>query len=175
LAELCNPDCCVRIRAARRLGRRWNADFCCDCDVLPGLVQALLGDPCWEVRRAAAWSLALQGARTELGLAALYVSSRLDRHYLVRDKAAEALDILTLCRKECYKELFRATDALVKQLTVEQVRPGRDQVSLILGGLMALPAGAVPAGREVMLPPAQRERMPPPQPPGQRRTPPAPR
>src|SRR5262249_25411451 len=102
--ELNADTCCERIQAARKLGCRLHADFCCDPEVLSALVHALLCDPCWEVRRAAAWSIAMQKARTDFGVLALYVASKIDSHYLVRDKAAEALDILTLCRKDCFKE-----------------------------------------------------------------------
>jgi hypothetical protein len=152
--DLCAEDCCTRIKAAKKLGCRLHADFCCDCDVLPSLVRALLADPCWEVRRAAAWSIAMQGARTDLGVLALYISSRLDRHYLVRDRAAEALDILTLCRKPCFKELYKAADALVAQLQRDKVRPGADGSEVILGSLhvpCAVPATVVQPGQPPMV------------------------
>jgi len=90
LADLQCGECCHRIRAAKKLGLKICHDFCKDCSILPALVHALLVDSCWEVRKAAAWSIALQGARTDLGLTALYVSSKLDPHYMVRDKAIMA-------------------------------------------------------------------------------------
>src|SRR5438270_6227392 len=41
LEDLCHGDCCCeRIKAAKKLGCRLHADFCCDCDILPGLVTA---------------------------------------------------------------------------------------------------------------------------------------
>jgi hypothetical protein len=116
IAELSACTCCDRISAARKLGHRWNADFCCTPEVLDALVHALQCDPCWEVRRAAAWSIGMQGARNQTGVLALYVASKLDPHYMVRDKAAEALDIMLLCERPCFKELFKAADELVKAL-----------------------------------------------------------
>jgi hypothetical protein len=146
LEELCAEDCCTRIHAARKLAHRFNGDFCCDCDILPALVKALLSDPCWEVRRAAAWAIAMQGARTEFALIALYVSSRTDAHYLVRDRAQEAFDQLILCRRECYKKLFLATDALVAQLRIEKIRPGRDKADVLINGLHVVAAAISPQG-----------------------------
>jgi hypothetical protein len=117
LDTLCSGEtCCARIKAAKKLGCRLHADFCRNPEVLDALVQALLSDPCWEVRREAAWSIAMQGARTEYGVVALYLASKLDHHYLVRDKAAEALDILLVCRRDCFKELFGQADELVRQI-----------------------------------------------------------
>jgi hypothetical protein len=155
LEDLCAEECCVRIKAAKKLGHRLHADFCCDCEIVPGLLQALLSDPCWEVRRAAAWSLAMQGARTEQALAGLYVASRLDRHYLVRARALEAIDILTLCRGKCYTELFKATDALVKQLQKDKIRTGTKEGSVILSSLPA--AVSTHSAVEVINPPVSQE------------------
>jgi hypothetical protein len=156
LEDLCAEDCCTRIKAARHLGHRWEADYCCNPEVVDALVKALLSDCCWRVREAAAWSLFKQDARTEYVLVALYVSSRRDAHYLVRVRAAEAIDELILCRKECYKKLFKATDALITQLEIEKVRPGRDKAELIIN---SLPAPAEAAAKE-NLPP--KEKLPPP-------------
>src|SRR5437879_6433287 len=66
--ELCSDCCCDRIRAAEKLGSRLHADFCCDPEVLSALTHVLQCDSCWEVRRAAAWSIAHQKARTDLGV-----------------------------------------------------------------------------------------------------------
>jgi hypothetical protein len=137
VAELSSCECCVRIKAVKKLGSRVHADFCSEPCVLNALLSALLCDECWEVRRHAAWSLMLQGARTEPALVALYISSKLDPHYMVRVRAAEALDLLTLCRKECYKGLFEQTDALVKTLRDQKFVPGREHCNLVfeqLGG-----------------------------------------
>jgi hypothetical protein len=149
LEDLCAEDCCTRIKAARHLGHRYEADYCCNPEVLDGLVKALLSDCCWEVREAAAWSIFKQNARTEYALVALYVSSKRDAHYLVRVRAAEAIDELILCRKECYKKLFDATDALVEQLATEKVRPGRDKAELIINSLGACEAAAATTTEKV--------------------------
>src|SRR5437588_400219 len=88
-----NRGLCERIKAVKKLGHRLHADFCCDPAVLETLIAALQCDKCWEVRRAAAWAIQSQNARTEEGVLALYIASKLDPHYLVRVAAAEALDI----------------------------------------------------------------------------------
>jgi hypothetical protein len=123
---LSSCECCVRIKAVKKLGCRLHADFCSEPCVLNALLSALLCDRCWEVRRHAAWSLMLQGARTEQGLVALYISSKLDPHYMVRARALEALDILTLCRRECYKGLFEQADGLIKDLRAQKFVPGSE-------------------------------------------------
>ena len=123
--------CCERIKAVKKLGCRLHADFCQCPDVLTALITALLCDPCWEVRRAAAWSLMGQGAYTEEALLALYISSKLDPHYMVRARAAEALDILTLCRLACYRSLFRYADNLIKGLQAAKFTPGKDKCRIV--------------------------------------------
>jgi hypothetical protein len=131
MAQLCSDCRCDRIKAARKLGYRWHADFCSDPAVLDALIHALLCDPCWEVRKAAAWSIAMQGARVETGVLALYVSSKIDPHYMVRDKAKEALDVLLVCRRECFADLFKRVDDLMKDkevkklLAIKENKPGR--------------------------------------------------
>jgi hypothetical protein len=129
---LCSGEtCCARIKAAKKLGCRLFADFCRDPEVLNALVQALLSDPCWEVRREAAWSIAMQGARNEYGVVALYLASRLDHHFLVRDKAAEALDILLVCRRDCFKEVFAQADELITQIKRRGLyKPGCTTINL---------------------------------------------
>src|SRR5205823_14935245 len=82
----CGSDCCVRIKAVKKLGSRLHADFCCNPAVLVALTDALLFDRCWEVRYAAAWALFKQDARTNDAVLALYVSSRIDPHYMVRTR-----------------------------------------------------------------------------------------
>jgi hypothetical protein len=129
--DLAQGDCCVRIKAAKKLGCRWHADFCCDPDVLPALVRALQCDPCWEVRRAAAWAIAMQDARVEQGVLALYLASKLDPHYLVRAKAADALDVLLVCRRECFKDLFKEADELAKVLK-GHYKPGSPGCEMLL-------------------------------------------
>ena len=131
--QLNSSDCCCdRIKAAEKLGSRLHADFCCDPEVLSALVHALLCDPCWEVRRAAAWSIAYQNARTEQGVMALYLASKMDPHYLVRDAANDALGVLLVCRRECFKDTFAAADDLAKKLG-GRYKPGTPECLQLLG------------------------------------------
>src|SRR5206468_1203610 len=58
-------------------------------------------------------------------------------------KAAEALDILTLCRKECFKDLYATGDELVKKLR-GKYKPGSPECGVLLGGC-CLSAAAAPA------------------------------
>jgi hypothetical protein len=155
---LCAECCCDRIKAAKKLGCRLHADFCQCPDVLTALVTALLTDPCWEVRRAAAWSLMGQGAYTEEALLALYISARMDPHYMVRARASEALDILTLGRLACYKSLFRYADGLITGLRKAKFKPGTDKCRIVFNetAQLAGPPPAVPAtppGPEPIPPP----------------------
>ena len=126
-------NCCDRIKAAEELGSRFKADFCCNPNVLTALSAPLQCDKCWEVRKAAAWSIMLQGARTEEGVLALYISSKTDPHYMVRAEAAEALDILTVCRRACFTELYKRADALIKQLKATGYKPGSDNCRVVFG------------------------------------------
>jgi hypothetical protein len=132
IQELSGCTCCDRIHAAKKLGCRLHGDFCNDPEILTALVNALQCDPCWEVRRAAAWSILGQHARTEQGVLALYIASRLDPHYLVRDRAAEALDILTLGRKECFTGVFENGDKLIADLKKAGYKPGSENCSVLL-------------------------------------------
>lgn len=133
IGELSSDCCCDRIKAARKLGHRFHADFCCDPQVLDALIHAVVCDPCWEVRQAAAWSIALQRARTENGVLALYLASKADPHYMVRDTATQALDILTVCRKPCYKAVYDYGDQLLKQFK-GKYKPGTADCNLFLPG-----------------------------------------
>jgi hypothetical protein len=155
-------DCCTRIKAARKLGNRLCADFCKNPEVLSALVQALQMDSCWEVREAAAWSIMLQNARVEEGILALYIASKLDPHYLVRYKANEALDILLLCRRACYKDQFASADDLIKKLR-GKYKPGSPEwcgVQLGGCGLVAAPALApAPAAPEPLPAPAPAKKL----------------
>lgn len=119
-------DFCKRRDAVEKLGCRLHADICLQPPVLDALLQALQCDKCWEVRRAAAWALLGQKARTEAVVLALYISSQVDPHYMVRIRSAEALDILTLGRRECYAELYKAADQLIRVLRSKGYQPGRD-------------------------------------------------
>jgi hypothetical protein len=132
--ELCHAECCCdRISAAKKLGHRCHADICCCPDVLHALVGALQDDCCWEVRQAAAWSIAMQGARNRYAVLALYLASKADPHYMVRDRAADGLDILLVCRRSCceYKELFEAADALIVEVRARKLyKPGTSRFSV---------------------------------------------
>jgi hypothetical protein len=121
-----SADFCNRVNAVEKLGCRLHADICLQPPVLDALLQALQCDKCWEVRRAAAWALFGQRARTEAVVLALYISSQIDPHYMVRIRAAEALDLLTLGRRECYDELYKAADQLIRVLRSKGYQPGRD-------------------------------------------------
>jgi hypothetical protein len=145
LIEQLNSECCCeRIRACEKLGSRLHADYCCDPEVLTALIHALQCDSCWEVRRAAAWAIAYQRARTEVAVLSLYLASKLDPHFLVRDGATDALSILIVCRRECYKELFAQADALAKALK-PRYRPGKDGCVEIMEACMSACHVAVPA------------------------------
>jgi hypothetical protein len=137
------PCCCDRIKAAENLGSRIHADFCCVPEVLSALTNALANDPCWEVRKAAAWSIAGQKARTEEGVMALYLASKLDPHYLVRDAATDALGVLLVCRQECFKDLFAHGDELVKALR-GKYRPGQSVATAAATGPEEPKTGELP-------------------------------
>jgi hypothetical protein len=106
----------ARKKAAVKLGCRWHADFCQTPGVLTALIAALHCDSCWEVRRAAATSLREQNARTPPAILALYIASKLDPHYLVRERANESISILLALQRPCYKQLFKDADELIKKL-----------------------------------------------------------
>jgi hypothetical protein len=157
IEKLHSCESCDRLEAARKLGCRLHADFCKDPCVLQALIEALHCDPCFEVRRAAAWSIGLQDARTEEAVLALYVQSKVDPHYLVRVRAAEALDILIRCRLGCFKATFEQGDALVKELKAAKYAPGQACCSNIFGsacGGCAAPITVVapPAGTPITAP-----------------------
>jgi len=124
--ELACDNSCKRICIVKKLGCRLHADVCRQSFVLDALLHALQCDPCWDVRRAAAWSLMRQNARTEPTVLALYMAARIDPHYMVRVRAAEALDILTLGKGPCYQELYKAADQLLVVLRGKGYQPGRD-------------------------------------------------
>jgi hypothetical protein len=144
IERLHGDTCCERIEAARKLGNRLHADFCDDPAVLSALIAALRCDPCWEVRRTAAWSIMLQGARTHDGVLALYVQSKVDPHYLVRKRAAEALDILTVCRGDCFNDVYTEGDTMVKALKAAKYAPGPDCPALFGGCATAAPVEITP-------------------------------
>jgi hypothetical protein len=115
IGEVCSSACCCdRIKAVEKLGLV--GDYRCDPEVLAALVKALECDTCWEVRRAAAGAIRHQHARTRYGVLALYLASKFDPHYLVRERAAESLDILLVCRRECFKCMFDTVDRMAKDI-----------------------------------------------------------
>ncbi|MBY0522837.1 MAG: HEAT repeat domain-containing protein [Gemmataceae bacterium] len=100
--QLCDGNCCERVKAVKKLGCRLHADICKCPDVLHAIIHALQCDTCWEVRREAALALMHQNARVPQAVVALYIASKIDRHYMVRDGALMALDVLLVCRRDCY-------------------------------------------------------------------------
>ncbi len=110
------PNFSARKQAAAKLGCRWHADFCQTPEVLTALIAALHCDACWEVRRVAATALRQQNARTPQAILSLYIASKLDPHYLVRERANESIDILLALQRPCYKQLFTDADELIKKL-----------------------------------------------------------
>lgn len=166
IAQLSDPSWCVRQRAAQKLGCRLHADFCCDPLVLRSLLIALHCDPCWHVRKAAAAAVEGQGASTPDALLFLYVSSRLDPHYLVRVRAVRALDVLTAPAAPCYKTLFETGDRLITELRKQNYRAGTEKCYLIFGlacarcglaldGVPAIPTPAATTPQSPERPPEQ--------------------
>jgi len=116
IEQLCQGDCCARIKAAHKLGCRLHVDFCKSHDVVPALIKALFCDTCWEVRREAALALGFQMARVPEAVAALYIASKLDHHVMVRDGAVLALDMVTVCRLDCFKGVYAAADRIIPRI-----------------------------------------------------------
>jgi len=141
----------ARKTAAAKLGCRWHADFCRTPEVLTALIAALHCDVCWEVRLAAATSIREQDARTPQAILALYIASKLDPHYLVRERADESLDILLVLQRPCYKQLFKAADELIKKLR-GKYKPGTHDCQTLytlcgelLGGKGGTATGTAPS------------------------------
>lgn len=150
IETLCSScECCERIKAAKKLGSQCNADACACPDVLNALVKALMCDSCWEVRRAAAWSLAMQDERAPNVVAALYIASKVDRHFLVRDRATDGLSILIRCRSTCYKDMFKAADVVIGRIRANYDPTNGNCISLVLG-FCEHADGAVIGGPPVM-------------------------
>jgi hypothetical protein len=100
-----------------------------------------------------------QNARTEEGVLALYIASKLDPHYLVRVRAEEALDILTIAHRECFTELLKGADVLVAQLRKLKYKPGSENCRLVLANAccaMGMSSAAPPMA------PSSNEPIPPP-------------
>jgi hypothetical protein len=154
LQDLCSCDACVRLKAAKKLGCTLHADFCSCPDVLTSLAHAVMCDQCWVVRRAAVWAIARQGARTEYGVLVLYIASRLDHHFLVRDAAIDALSALLICRRDYYTCLFEQADVLIKKLR-PQYNPTKGECVHVLDGFCAehgIVPGAISSHAAVTVP-----------------------
>jgi hypothetical protein len=163
LEALASDDFCKRRNAVEKLGCRLHADVCSQPAVLDALLQSLQCDKCWEVRRAAAWSLFGQRARTEAVVLALYISSRIDPHYMVRIRSAEALDLLTVGKRECYTELYKAADQLLRVLKSKGYQPGRD-CCLIRAGTACGPDGSLSVSTTLPGETGDKEQLTPPTP-----------
>jgi hypothetical protein len=75
----------------------------------------------------------MQGDRNPPVVTALYVSSKMDHHYLVRDRSAQALDIVLVCRRACFKDLFGPVgDELLKALKKGGFLPGTENCIFVL-------------------------------------------
>ncbi len=163
LEALASEDFCKRRNAVEKLGHRLHADICSQPAVLDALLQSLQCDKCWEVRRAAAWSLFEQKARTEAVVLALYISSRIDPHYMVRIRSAEALDLLTLGKRECYTETYKAADQLLRVLKSKGYQPGRD-CCVIRAGSACGPDGSLAVSTTLPGEANEKEQLAPPTP-----------
>src|SRR5579871_5841795 len=148
------PNSQARKNAAEKLGCRWHADFCQTPEVLSALIAALHDDACWEVRRAAATSLRQQNARTPPALLALYIASKLDPHYLVRERANESIDILLVLQRPCYKELFKEADKLVGKLRGKYKPGSQDMQNLYALSEQVLRGGLQEETAKAETPPA---------------------
>jgi HEAT repeats len=147
LIEQLGSTCtCDRLHAAEKLGCRLHADFCCSPEILGALIHALQCDPCWEVRKAAAWAIAYQRARVEAGVMALYLASKLDPHFLVRSAATDALAVVLVGRDSCFKETFARADALIKTFPGGRYRPGTPECVHLADACAGFVAQAAPAG-----------------------------
>jgi hypothetical protein len=137
--------------------------------VLSALAHALACDTCWEVRKAAAWSIAYQGGRVDEGVLALYLASKLDPHYMVRDAANDALGVLLVCRRDCFKDLFARADDWAKNNRARYKPGGPDcgsALAEILGGVVVVPAKPVPPPAKTAAPKSSSVALPPPTEPG---------
>jgi HEAT repeats len=146
IEQLSSACTCDRLHAAEKLGCRLHADFCCTPEILGALVHALQCDPCWEVRKAAAWSIAYQGARVDAGVMALYLASKLDPHYLVRDAATDALGVVLIGRGECFRDTFARADALIKTFPGGRYKPGTPECLHLAEACAGVVARTAPAG-----------------------------
>jgi hypothetical protein len=145
IEQLSSACTCDRLHAAEKLGCRLHADFCCSPEILGALIHALQCDPCWEVRKAAAWSIGYQGARVDAGVMALYLASKLDPHFLVRDAATDALAVVLIGRDVCFKQTFAQADALVKMFPGGRYKPGTPECLRLADTCAGVVAQTAPA------------------------------
>jgi hypothetical protein len=119
-----HPDC--RASAARKLGNRLYTDFCCHPEIVPALVHALQCDDCFLVRKEAAYAIAYQLVANQCGFTALYLASRLDPHWTVRDAAGDALKVLsTQISLGCIREWRKDAEAFEKVIK-SKYKPGKE-------------------------------------------------
>jgi hypothetical protein len=124
--EESDPCCCTRaqrVKAAHALG---SFDACCVPQVVPALTHALMCDPAWQVRAAAAralrWSQpfhcddAACDCQREEVIAALRIAEKNDPYWIVRSEAKDALGVLSVCNKCCYDEIIRQADVIAGKL-----------------------------------------------------------
>jgi len=125
IAQLFDHDnACLRAKAAKKLGCRFHADFCHNPEVLQALLDAILFDPCWVVRREAQWALYWQGAAVKDAFMVMFVAYSLDPHYMVRDAGQELITDMTLSRSECWREEFNTWGYLIRELRKVGFRAG---------------------------------------------------
>jgi hypothetical protein len=144
IEQLSGACICDRLHAAEKLSCRLHADFCCNPEILSALIRALQCDPCWEVRKAAAWSIAYQRARVEAGVLALYLASKLDPHFLVRDAANDALGVVLVGRGECFRDTYARADALIKMFPSGRYKPGTPECLQLAEGCCGVVAQTAP-------------------------------
>jgi hypothetical protein len=178
IEELHGSNAAHRVCAAEKLGCRLHADYCRCPEVLSALIEAMQCDCCWEVRKAAAWSIFHQGATDHDALLALYIASKMDPHFTVRFRAAQAIDILTVpYAPACFKDLWKEGDELVKALRAAGYRPGTENCCIVFNqvcgsaGLLIAPPPApaaepippprpIPSGTPTPAPPAKTTQVP---------------
>jgi hypothetical protein len=88
----CRPH--DRSMAVCKLGCCLYTNPACHPEVVPALITSLQCDGAYQVRVKAAWAIAFQNIANQCGWTALYVSSQLDPHWLVRDTASNALKVI---------------------------------------------------------------------------------
>jgi hypothetical protein len=155
LEQLKSCDVCDRLSAIKKLGCCLHVNACKDPCVVNALLDALFTDPIWEVRRAAGYALMKQKVRTEVVVLALYLSSKIDPHVMVRMGTADAVDRLTLGKAGCYDDLYAAGDRLVRELKKKKFVVGRPGAHIVIdqaptGSEMAILSSDVPG--PVMIP-----------------------